>query len=87
MNNDGVINYNSNPAKITDLKYHIIPGKIEINSKSNLKNIDNNLSKSQNKDNTQSVFNYNENYKDLLETGLHCLYYKKCNFVATKACV
>ena len=62
MNNDGVINYNSNPAKITDLKYDIIPGKIEINSKSNLKNIDNNLSKSQNKDNTQSVFNYNENY-------------------------
>lgn len=23
----------------------------------------------------------NENYKDLLKTGLHCLHYKKCNFV------
>ena len=22
----------------------------------------------------------NENYKDLLETNLHCVYYKKCNF-------
>ena len=62
MNNEGVINYNSNPSKITDLKYDIIPGKIENNSKSNIKNKDNNLSKSQNKDNTQSMLNYNENY-------------------------
>ena len=49
MNNEGVINYNSNPSKITDLKYDIIPGGIENNSKSNIKNKDNNLSKSQNK--------------------------------------
>ena len=62
MNNEGIINYNSNPGKITDLKYDKIPGKIESNSRSSIKNKDNNISKSQNKDNTQSLFNYNENY-------------------------
>ena len=62
MNNEGIINYNSNQNKITDLKYDIIPGKIYSNSNSNTNNKDNNLSKSHNKDKSQSILNYNENY-------------------------
>ena len=27
------------------------------------------------------LFNDNENYKDLLKIGLHCIHYKNCGFV------
>ena len=34
------------------------------------------------KDGNEYIYLFdNENYKDLLETNLHCIYYKKCNFV------
>lgn len=34
------------------------------------------------KDNNEYIYLFdNENYKDLLETGLHCIHYKNCGFV------
>lgn len=34
------------------------------------------------KDNNEYIYLFdNENYKDLLETGLHCIHYKECRFV------
>ena len=34
------------------------------------------------KDDNEYIYLFdNESYKELLETGLHCMYYKKCDYV------
>ena len=44
--------------------------------------VDKNSYKIAHNDNNEYIYLFDdENYKDLLETSLHCVYYKKCNYV------